>query len=64
MWSFVRGQGDVVLLTGGANGIGAEMVDILARKTDKIAVLDMAPPSYKASECSLFNNRAWVLKKD
>ena len=51
-WSFVKGEGDVILITGGSGGIGAEMVEILARKTDKIAVLDMSPPLYSASAAS------------
>jgi all-trans-retinol dehydrogenase (NAD+) len=55
-WSRVKGQGDVVLITGGAAGIGKEFVDILAKKTDKIAVLDMAKPTYLASE-SIPNKR-------
>jgi all-trans-retinol dehydrogenase (NAD+) len=42
--------GDVVLITGGSGGIGKEFVDILAKKTSKIAVLDMAKPTYLASE--------------
>ncbi|GJN87277.1 hypothetical protein Rhopal_000225-T1 [Rhodotorula paludigena] len=47
-WSFDKGQGDVVLITGGSTGIGKEMVEILAGKTNKIAVLDLAPPTYDA----------------
>lgn len=49
-WSRFRGEGDVVLITGGATGIGKEMVEILAKKTNKIAVLDMAEPTYNARE--------------
>lgn len=49
-WSRFRGEGDVVLITGGSTGIGKEMVEILARKTNKIAVLDMAEPTYTARE--------------
>ena len=52
VWSMNKGEGDVVLITGGAGGIGKEMVEILARKTNKIAVLDMSPPTYSASEPS------------
>ena len=51
-WSRVKGQGDVVVITGGSAGIGKEMVEILSRKTDKIAVIDLAKPTYLASECS------------
>ena len=47
-WSRFRGEGDVVLITGGSTGIGKEMVEILARKTNKIAVLDMAEPTYSS----------------
>jgi hypothetical protein len=50
VWSKVKGKGDVVLITGGSTGIGKEMVEILAKKTDKIVVLDMAMPTYRASE--------------
>ncbi|KAL8280308.1 hypothetical protein RQP46_007225 [Phenoliferia psychrophenolica] len=49
VWSFEAGKGDVVLITGGANGIGKEMVELLSTRTNKIAVLDMAPPAYKAT---------------
>lgn len=49
-WSFNAGEGDVVLITGGSTGIGKEVVDILAKRTNKIAVLDLAPPTYDASE--------------
>ncbi|GAA6052692.1 hypothetical protein JCM3770_007177 [Rhodotorula araucariae] len=48
VWSYDKGRGDVVLITGGSTGIGKEMVEILARKTNKIAVLDLAPPTYDA----------------
>ncbi|GAA5851472.1 hypothetical protein JCM9279_001079 [Rhodotorula babjevae] len=48
VWSFDKGYGDVVLITGGSTGIGKEMVEILARKTNKIAVIDLAPPTYDA----------------
>ncbi|KAM0786882.1 hypothetical protein ACM66B_002307 [Microbotryomycetes sp. NB124-2] len=37
-------QGDAVLVTGGAAGIGHEVVKLLAKKTINIAVLDMAEP--------------------
>ena len=49
-WSRNPGEGDVVLITGGSTGIGKEVVEMLAKKTNKIAVLDMAPPTYNASE--------------
>lgn len=45
-----KGRGDIVLITGGSTGIGKEIVERLARKTSNIAVLDMAPPTYNASE--------------
>ncbi|GAA5891398.1 hypothetical protein JCM6882_004682 [Rhodosporidiobolus microsporus] len=48
-WSFEKGEGDIVLITGGSTGIGKEIVELLAKKTDKIAVLDLAPPTYAAS---------------
>ncbi|BGP30464.1 hypothetical protein JCM10296v2_002219 [Rhodotorula toruloides] len=48
VWSFDKGKGDVVLITGGSTGIGKEMVEILSRKTNKIAVIDLAPPTYDA----------------
>ncbi|BGP38484.1 hypothetical protein JCM10450v2_002432 [Rhodotorula kratochvilovae] len=48
VWNYDKGRGDVVLITGGSTGIGKEMVEILARKTNKIAVLDLAPPTYDA----------------
>lgn len=38
----------MVLITGGSTGIGKEMVELLAKKTNKIAVLDLAEPTYKA----------------
>lgn len=38
-----------VLITGGSTGIGKEMVEILAKKTVNIAVLDMAEPTYSSS---------------
>ncbi|KAL8276326.1 hypothetical protein RQP46_011251 [Phenoliferia psychrophenolica] len=41
-------KGDVVLITGGAGGIGGEMVEILARKGARIAVLDLGKPTYSA----------------
>jgi hypothetical protein len=50
VWSFDKGKGDVVLITGGSTGIGKEMVEILSRKTNKIAVIDLAPPTYDARE--------------
>ncbi|KAK4052781.1 hypothetical protein OIV83_002068 [Microbotryomycetes sp. JL201] len=37
-------QGDAVLVTGGAAGIGHEVVKLLAKKTVNIAVLDLAEP--------------------
>ncbi|ORY88826.1 hypothetical protein BCR35DRAFT_288643 [Leucosporidium creatinivorum] len=49
-WSFNAGEGDVVLITGGSTGIGKEVVDLLARRTNKIAVLDLAPPTYDAKD--------------
>ena len=49
-WSRFKGDGDVVLITGGSTGIGKEVVEILAKKTNKIAVLDMAEPTYNARE--------------
>lgn len=49
-WSFNAGEGDVVLITGGSTGIGKEVVDLLAKRTNKIAVLDLAPPTYDASK--------------
>lgn len=49
-WSRFKGDGDVVLITGGSTGIGKEIVELLAKKTNKIAVLDMAEPTYKARE--------------
>ncbi|SCZ94075.1 BZ3500_MvSof-1268-A1-R1_Chr6-1g08404 [Microbotryum saponariae] len=48
-WSRIKGEGDVVLITGGSTGIGKEIVELLAKKTNKIVVLDMAEPTYKAS---------------
>ncbi|GAA5821393.1 hypothetical protein JCM11251_004602 [Rhodosporidiobolus azoricus] len=45
---------DVVLIAGGATGIGKEIVELLAKKTDKIAVLDLAPPAYAASRVKHF----------
>ncbi|KAL8290360.1 hypothetical protein RQP46_002618 [Phenoliferia psychrophenolica] len=48
-WSFVKGVGDVVLITGGAGGIGKEMVEILAKKTSNIAILDMSAPLYSCT---------------
>jgi len=52
VWSFDKGYGDVVVITGGSTGIGKEMVEILARKTNKIAVIDLAPPTYDARASS------------
>jgi len=49
-WSMQKGRGDIVLITGGSTGIGKEIVERLAKKTPNIAVLDMAPPTYNASE--------------
>jgi len=49
VFSFVKGKGDIIVLTGGATGLGAGMVDLFAKKTCNIAVLDLAPPTYKAS---------------
>ncbi|KAM0788279.1 hypothetical protein ACM66B_001426 [Microbotryomycetes sp. NB124-2] len=53
-WSRFRGEGDVVLITGGSTGIGKDVVELLARKTNKIAVLDMAEPTYKAREVKFY----------
>ncbi|GAA6000250.1 hypothetical protein JCM10207_007924 [Rhodosporidiobolus poonsookiae] len=53
-WSFEEGEGEVVVITGGSTGIGKELVDILAKKTDKIAVLDLAPPTYSATNVKFF----------
>lgn len=50
IWSFGKGEGDVVLVTGGATGIGKQVVELLAGKTDKIAVLDVASPVHAAGE--------------
>lgn len=41
---------EVVVVTGGSAGIGKELVEILAGKSDKVAVLDIAEPTYAASE--------------
>lgn len=41
---------EVVIITGGSAGIGKELVEILAAKCDKVAVLDVAAPTYAASE--------------
>lgn len=62
VWSFDKGYGDVVVITGGSTGIGKEMVEILARKTNKIAVIDLAPPTYdaRASSSSSFPERGEV----
>lgn len=53
-WNAVKGKGDVVLITGGAAGIGKELVELLSKKTSKIAVLDVSPPTYLASESTSF----------
>lgn len=39
---------EVIVITGGAGGIGAAIVDVLARKTDNVCVLDIGKPSYKS----------------
>jgi hypothetical protein len=52
-WSRVRGEGDIVLITGGSTGIGKEIIEILSKKTPNIANLDMAPPTYSNSAHSL-----------
>ncbi|GAA6028068.1 hypothetical protein JCM8097_001856 [Rhodosporidiobolus ruineniae] len=53
-WSFSKGEGDIVLITGGSTGIGKEIVEILAKKTDKIAVLDLAPPTYETKNAKFY----------
>lgn len=52
VWSRVRGKGDIVLITGGSTGIGKELVEILAKHTSNIAVLDVSEPTYAASALS------------
>lgn len=41
---------EVVVITGGAGGIGAAFVEEMSKRTKKIAVLDLAEPQYKARE--------------
>ncbi|KAM0754267.1 NAD(P)-binding protein [Meredithblackwellia eburnea MCA 4105] len=54
IWKDVRGEGDVVLITGGSAGIGKEVVEILAKKTSLIANLDMAPPTYSCKNVKYY----------
>ena len=49
-WRCVDGVGDGPDVA----GIGGELVDILARKTDRIVVLDMCDPIYKARNVRFF----------
>ncbi|GAA5858576.1 hypothetical protein JCM1840_001266 [Sporobolomyces johnsonii] len=53
-WSLEKGKGDVVLITGGSTGIGKEMVELLAKKTSNIAVLDLAEPTYQAKNVKYY----------
>ncbi len=42
---------EIVLVTGGADGIGGEMVKLFAEKKIKVIVLDIQPLTFKAREC-------------
>ncbi|KAI5475936.1 hypothetical protein MNV49_000711 [Pseudohyphozyma bogoriensis] len=44
-----RWEEEVVLITGGSTGIGKELVERLARRTQRIVVLDLAEPTYAAT---------------
>lgn len=54
VWSLTKGEAgkDIVLITGGSAGIGKDMVEILSRKSGSVVVLDLAAPTYTASESS------------
>lgn len=49
-----------MLITGGSTGIGKEVVELLAKRTANIAVLDLAPPTYDASEFGIEVYRVWA----
>lgn len=44
---------EIVLVTGGAGGIGGETVQLLAKKGTTIVVLDVMPLTYTARQCLL-----------
>lgn len=52
VWSLTKGESgkDIVLITGGSAGIGKDMVEILSKKSGSVVVLDLAEPTYAASE--------------
>lgn len=57
-FSLVKGQGDIVVITGGSAGIGKAVVDLLARQTHNIAILDLHPPihlspNYRFYQCDV-----------
>ncbi|GAA98510.1 uncharacterized protein L969DRAFT_88563 [Mixia osmundae IAM 14324] len=45
---------EVIVITGGAGGIGGALVDLLSKKTNKVAVLDLGPPTYKARNVNYY----------
>lgn len=53
-FSLVKGQGDVLVITGGSTGIGKDFVEILSKKSGNIAVLDLAEPTYKAKNVTFY----------
>jgi all-trans-retinol dehydrogenase (NAD+) len=44
---------EIVLITGGAGGIGGNVVKLLAEKGIKVVVLDVIPMTFETRECSL-----------
>ncbi len=46
---------EIVLITGGAEGIGSHIVQLLAEKNIKVVVLDIRPLTYEARPYSLFS---------
>ena len=55
-------QKEIVLITGGAGGIGGQVVKLLAEKGIKVVVLDVIPMSFEISTLSLTSvehSHAW-----